>query len=87
MKAGPTITFRDNATGVTEGYGVHSNGQIQFTHVAYVNGLKYNLISICQLCDVDFKILFDKVQDTIYNINGDVVLIAPRRKDVYIKIW
>ena len=46
VKAGPSITFGDDALGTTEGYGVLSDGQIKFTHVAYVNGLKYNLISV-----------------------------------------
>ncbi|GKB09286.1 retrovirus-related pol polyprotein from transposon TNT 1-94 [Tanacetum coccineum] len=41
----------------TEGYGsVNCNG-ITFTRVAYVNGLRHNLINISQLCDANFKIL------------------------------
>ena len=51
--AGPTVVFGDNSTGQTEGYGHLSNGLIKFTKVAYVNGLKHNLISISQLCDAD----------------------------------
>ncbi|GKC21382.1 retrovirus-related pol polyprotein from transposon TNT 1-94, partial [Tanacetum coccineum] len=68
----------------TEGYGsVNCNG-ITFTRVAYVNGLKHNVISISQLCDANYKLLFTKTQGTIYNQNDEVVLIAPRRRDVYI---
>ncbi|GJW84025.1 hypothetical protein Tco_0157170, partial [Tanacetum coccineum] len=68
----------------TEGYGsVNCNG-ITFTRVTYVNGLKHNLISISQLCDVNFKVLFTKTQRTIFNQNNEVVLIAPGRRDVYI---
>ncbi|GJY53054.1 retrovirus-related pol polyprotein from transposon TNT 1-94 [Tanacetum coccineum] len=52
--------------------------------VAYVNGLKHNLISISQLCDANFKVLFIKTQGTIFNQNGEVVLIAHRRRDVYV---
>ncbi|GJW86835.1 retrovirus-related pol polyprotein from transposon TNT 1-94 [Tanacetum coccineum] len=52
--------------------------------VAYVNGLKHNLISISQLCDANFKVLFTKTQGTIFNQNDEIVLIAPRRRDVYI---
>ncbi|GKC34136.1 retrovirus-related pol polyprotein from transposon TNT 1-94, partial [Tanacetum coccineum] len=52
--------------------------------VAYVNGLKHNLISISQLCDANYKVLFTKTQGTIYNQNDKVVLIAPRRRDVYV---
>ncbi|GJZ77618.1 retrovirus-related pol polyprotein from transposon TNT 1-94 [Tanacetum coccineum] len=68
----------------TKGYGsVNCNG-ITFTRVAYMNGLKHNLISISQLCDANFKVLFTKTQGTIFNQNNEVVLIAPRRKDVYV---
>lgn len=83
VKAGPSITFGDDASGATEGYGVLTNGQIKFTHVAYVNGLKYNLISVSQLCDAGFRVLFDIDQGTIFNINWEVVLVAPRKGNVY----
>ncbi|GJY79207.1 retrovirus-related pol polyprotein from transposon TNT 1-94 [Tanacetum coccineum] len=52
--------------------------------VVYVNGLKHNLINISHLCDANFKVLFTKTHGTIFNQNDEVVLIAPRRKDVYI---
>ncbi|GJT28517.1 retrovirus-related pol polyprotein from transposon TNT 1-94 [Tanacetum coccineum] len=46
---GPKVVFRDDSSGETKGYGsINCNG-ITFTMVAYVNGLKYNLISISQL--------------------------------------
>ncbi|GJS96977.1 putative reverse transcriptase domain-containing protein [Tanacetum coccineum] len=68
----------------TEGYGsVNCNG-ITFTRVAYVNGLKHNLINISQLCDANYKVLFTKTQGTIFNQNDEVGLIAPRTRDVYV---
>ncbi|GJS54890.1 retrovirus-related pol polyprotein from transposon TNT 1-94 [Tanacetum coccineum] len=52
---GPKVVFGDDSSGDTEGYGsVNCNG-ITFTRVAYVNGLKHNLIRISQLCDANFK--------------------------------
>ncbi|GKA83599.1 retrovirus-related pol polyprotein from transposon TNT 1-94 [Tanacetum coccineum] len=84
MESGPKVVFRGDSSGDTEGYGsVNCNG-ITFTMVAYVNGLKHNLISISQLCDANYKVLFIKTQGTIYNQNDEVVLIAPRRRDVYV---
>ncbi|GJU40060.1 hypothetical protein Tco_1193017 [Tanacetum coccineum] len=81
---GPKVVFGDDSSGDTKGYGsVNCNG-ITFTRVIYVNGLKHNLISICQLCDANFKVLFTKSQGTIFNQNDKVVLIAPRRRDVYV---
>ncbi|GJW57433.1 retrovirus-related pol polyprotein from transposon TNT 1-94 [Tanacetum coccineum] len=80
----PKVVFRDNSSCDTEGYGsVNCNG-ITFTRVAYVNGLKHNLISISQLCDANFKVLFTKTQGTIFNQNNEVVLITLRRRDVYV---
>ncbi|GKD97540.1 putative reverse transcriptase domain-containing protein [Tanacetum coccineum] len=64
-ESGPKVVFRDDSSGDTKGYGsVNCNG-ITFTRVAYMNGLKHNLISISQLCDANYKVLFTKTQGTI----------------------
>ncbi|GKC19730.1 retrovirus-related pol polyprotein from transposon TNT 1-94, partial [Tanacetum coccineum] len=81
---GPKVDFGDDSSRDTEGYGLVNCNGIIFTRVAYVNGLKHNLIRISQLCDANFKVLFTKTQETIFNQNNEVVLIAPWRKDVYI---
>nr|GEU34270.1 retrovirus-related Pol polyprotein from transposon TNT 1-94 [Tanacetum cinerariifolium] len=59
-------------------------GHNLFTKVAFVNGLKYNLISISQLCEAKYIVQFDDKQGTIVNANKEIVLIAPRRNDVYV---
>ncbi|PWA80314.1 hypothetical protein CTI12_AA197830 [Artemisia annua] len=80
---GPKVVFGDNSS-APEGYGsVNCNG-IVFTRIAYVNGLKYNLISVSQLCDAKYIVQFDDKRGTIFNANKEVVLIAPRRDDVYV---
>nr|GEU74265.1 retrovirus-related Pol polyprotein from transposon TNT 1-94 [Tanacetum cinerariifolium] len=58
--SGPKVVFRDDSSGDTEGYGSVNYNGITFTRVAYMNGLKHNLISISQLRDVNFKVLFTK---------------------------
>ncbi|GJX93527.1 putative reverse transcriptase domain-containing protein [Tanacetum coccineum] len=83
-ESGPKVVFGDNSSGDTEGYGSMNCNGITFTKVAYVNGLKHNLININQLCDANFKVLFTKTQGTIFNQNNEVVLIALRRRDVYV---
>ncbi|GKD13855.1 hypothetical protein Tco_1198262 [Tanacetum coccineum] len=80
----PKVVFGDNSSGDIEWYGLVTCNGITFTRVAYINGLKHNLISISQLCDANYKVLFTKTQGTIYNKNDEVVLIAPRRRDVYV---
>ncbi|GJR30031.1 hypothetical protein Tco_1106263 [Tanacetum coccineum] len=78
----PKVVFGNNSSVDIEGYGLVNCNGITFKKVAYVNGLKHNLINISQLCDVNFKVLFTKTQDTIFNQNNEVMLIAPRRRDV-----
>ncbi|GKA86467.1 hypothetical protein Tco_0808178 [Tanacetum coccineum] len=56
----------------------HMTGVKIFTKVAFVNGLKYNLISISQLCDAKYIVQFDEKRGTIFNSNKEVVMIAPR---------
>nr|GEU57991.1 putative reverse transcriptase domain-containing protein [Tanacetum cinerariifolium] len=81
-ESGPKVVFGDNSSDDTEGYGSVNCKGITFTRVAYVNGLKHNLISVSQLCDANFKVLFTKTQGTIFNQNDELVLIAPKRRDV-----
>ncbi|GJS82054.1 retrovirus-related pol polyprotein from transposon TNT 1-94 [Tanacetum coccineum] len=81
---GPKVVFGDNSSCITEGYGSINCGGIVFTKVAFVNGLKYNLISISQLCDAKYIVEFDDKQGTIFNANKEIVQIAPRRNDVYV---
>nr|GEU78569.1 retrovirus-related Pol polyprotein from transposon TNT 1-94 [Tanacetum cinerariifolium] len=83
-ESGPKVVFGDNSSGDIEGYGSVNYNGITFTKVAYVNGMKYNLISISQLCDANFKVLFTKTQGTIFNEKDEVILIAPKRRDVYV---
>nr|GEW48785.1 hypothetical protein [Tanacetum cinerariifolium] len=52
---GHKVVFGDNSFCITEGYGSINYGGIVFTKVAFVNGLKYNLISISQLYDAKKK--------------------------------
>ncbi|GJX81460.1 retrovirus-related pol polyprotein from transposon TNT 1-94 [Tanacetum coccineum] len=62
----------------------HMTGVKIFTKVAFVNGLKYNLFSISQLCDAKYIIQFDEKRGTIFNSNKEVIMIAPRVRDVYV---
>ncbi|GJX50737.1 retrovirus-related pol polyprotein from transposon TNT 1-94 [Tanacetum coccineum] len=81
---GPKVVFGDDSTCTIEGYGSIKCNGIVFTKVAFVNGLKYNLISINQLCDAKYIVQFDEKRGTIFNSNKEVVMIAPRVRDVYV---
>ncbi|GJT62986.1 hypothetical protein Tco_1006519 [Tanacetum coccineum] len=81
---GPKVVFGDDSTCTTEGYGSIKCNGIVFTKVVFVNGLKYNLISISQLCDAKYIVHFDEKRGTLFNSNKEVVMIAPRVRDVYV---
>ncbi|GJT71646.1 retrovirus-related pol polyprotein from transposon TNT 1-94 [Tanacetum coccineum] len=81
---GPKVVVGDNSSCITEGYGSINYDGIVFSKVAFVNSLKYNLISMSQLCDAKYIFQFDDKQGTIFNVNKEIVLIAPRRNDVYV---
>ena len=75
---GPNVTFRDASEGKTEGFGVLTNGPLTFRRVSYVNGLKHNLISVSQLCDVGYEVRFRADRGTVHDLEGNIVLIARR---------
>ncbi|GJT22779.1 retrovirus-related pol polyprotein from transposon TNT 1-94 [Tanacetum coccineum] len=80
----PKVVFGDDSTCTTEGYGSNKCNGIVFTKVAFVNGLKYNLISISQLCDAKYIVQFDEKRGIIFNFNKEVVMIALRVRDLYV---
>ena len=80
---GPRVTFGDNKHGQTKGYGELHNGNLKLSKVSYVKGLKYNLISISQICDGDNEVHFTKTGGSIIDKEGKTVLSAKRTKDVY----
>ena len=57
-KDGGHVTFRDNTKGKIIGIGEIGNPQsISIHHVLFIDGLKHNLLSISQLCDMKIKSL------------------------------
>nr|GEW12250.1 hypothetical protein [Tanacetum cinerariifolium] len=68
------VVFGDNSSSISEGYGLINCGGIIFSKVAFVNGLKYNLISISQLYDANIVQFKDK-QGTIFNANKEIMMV------------
>ncbi|KAI3684879.1 hypothetical protein L6452_34106 [Arctium lappa] len=81
---GPTVTFGDNSRGSTKGYGTLSNGSITFNKVAYVEGLMHNLLSISQLCDLGFYVIFREIDCLITDKQFHTVLSGFRKDNVYV---
>ncbi|XP_070055737.1 uncharacterized mitochondrial protein AtMg00300-like [Nicotiana tomentosiformis] len=54
-------------------------------NVYYVNGLKYSLLSVSQICDKGNKVKFVSKICTVTNlVTGEVVLVAKRYKNIYV---
>ena len=79
-------SFRDNSKGKILGIG--NVGKVSSTvieNVCLVENLKHNLISISQLCDKGYKVIFDKFSCVIENsCDGKILFIGNRCGNVYI---
>ena len=79
------VTYGDNNKGRIRGSGVISNGSsFSIKNVLLVEGLKHNLISISQLCDKGFKVMFEPNNCFIYDVCGSIVLIGKRVNNIYL---
>ena len=73
------VTYVDNNKGRILGSGVIINGaSFNIHNVLLVEGLKHNLISISQLCDKGFKVMFELNHCLIYDACGSIVLLGKR---------
>ena len=60
-KKGGNVTFGDESKSQIKGKGIISlPGLPDIANVLYIEGLKVNLLSISQICDQDFMVLFSK---------------------------
>ena len=60
-KKGGNVTFDDGSKSQIKGKGIISlPGLPDIANVVYVKGLRVNLLSISQICDQDFMVLFSK---------------------------
>ena len=67
-----TFTFEDNAKGRIIGQGNIGNDTSSLIEsVLLVDGLKHNLLSISQLCDKGFKVIFEASHYIIKDIQND----------------
>ena len=74
---GGNVTFGNNANGVIRGYGVLTTGNFSIQKVAYVEGLKHNLISVAQIRDDDHEVLLTKTKSLIMDTNKLILVISP----------
>ena len=78
-----SVTFGDSSKGSIIGIGDIGNEHFKIANVQLVTGLKYNLLSISQLCDNGYKVIFYPTHCSILNKDGKLMLTCPRSKNVY----
>ena len=81
-KKGGNITFGDGSKSQIKGKGTISlPGLPDITNVLYVEGLRVNLLSISQICDQDFMVLFSKGKFLVLNESKKKLISEVRTLD------
>jgi hypothetical protein len=71
------VTFRDDKKGKVLGTGVIKvNDCFTLNDVALVDRLRYNLLSVSQLCDADLSVLFQKPDSHVPDSSGSVFVAS-----------
>ena len=69
------MTFGDNGKGRIIGHGsIGNNSSSLIENVLLVDGLKHNLLSISQLCDKGFKVIFESSHCIIKDSQNDKII-------------
>jgi transposase InsO family protein len=84
-KDGGYVTFGDNNKGKIIGIGkIGKSPSPCIDNVSLVDGLKHNLLSISQLCDKGFKVVFHKDSCTIENaLENKILFVGQRHENIY----
>jgi hypothetical protein len=86
LKDGGNVKFGDNSKGKIIGIGnIGKTHSLVIEDVLLVDGLKHNLLSISQLCDKGYNVIFKSIMCIIVNeIDNQVLFVAFRNENVYI---
>ena len=83
-KKGGNVTFGDGSKSQIKGKGIISLPRLpDIANVLYVEGLRVNLLSISQICDEDFMVLFSKGKCLVMNEFGKKLISGVRTLDNY----
>ena len=81
-KKGGNVTFGNGSKSQIKGKGIISlPGLPDIANVLYVKGLRVNLLSISQICDQDFMVLFCKGKCLVMNESGKKLISGVRTFD------
>jgi hypothetical protein len=78
------VTFGDDKKGKLLGTDViRVNDHFTLNDVALVDRLRYNLLSVSQLCDTDLSVLFRKSDSHVFDSSGKRVCGIPRIGNIF----
>ena len=81
-KKGGNVTFGDGSKSQIKGKRIISLLALpDITNVLYVKGLRVNLLSISQICDQDFMVLFSKGKCLVMDEPGKKLISSVRTLD------
>ena len=81
-KKGGNVTFGDGSKSQIKGKGIISPPRLpDIANVLYVEGLRVNLLSISQICDQDFMVLFSKGKCLVMDKFGKKLITGVRTLD------
>ena len=81
-KKGGNVTFGNGSKSQIKGKGIISLPRLlDIANVLYVEGLRVNLLSISQICDQDFMVLFSKGKCLVMNESGKKLISGVRTLD------
>ena len=81
-KKGSNVTFGDGSKSQIKGKGVISlPGLLDITNILYVEGLRVNMLSISQICDQDFMVLFSEGKCLVMDESGKTLISGVRILD------
>lgn len=80
IENGGEVSLGDNSKGKISSIGnVDKESSIFIENVCLVEKLKHNLLSISQLCDKDYMVIFDKTKNVIENACDGKILFLGKR--------
>jgi hypothetical protein len=78
------VNFRDDKKGKVLGTGVIKvNDCFTLNDVTLVDRLRYNLLSVSQLCDADLSVLFCKSDSHVLDSSGKRVYVISHIKNIF----
>ena len=78
------VRFGDDNRGKIIGTSTIDHPPYLIENVSLVKGLKHNLLSISQLCDKGYKMIFEKNKCFAYNTEGIKLFEGFRKRNIYL---